>query len=126
MSTRSTFPNLENSRSKSDCRVSFSKLPTKIALIFGTLTSYRQITNYRNPRKPKLHKNRLDSQENERKGENLGRRLGRIQRKQYLERGRGTNPSEDGIREKRGLSWAVYIQTKPKLAPAIGIGGATY
>lgn len=69
--------------------------------MFGTLTSYRQITNYRNPRKPKLHKNKLDSQENERKGKNLGRRLGRIQRKQYLERPRNKTLARMELEKKR-------------------------
>lgn len=35
MSTRSTLPYLENNRSKSDCRVSYSKFPQKIGLIFA-------------------------------------------------------------------------------------------
>lgn len=37
MSTRSTLPCLENKRSSSDCRVSYSKFPTKTGLIVATV-----------------------------------------------------------------------------------------
>lgn len=66
MSTRSTLPYLEKSRSNSDWRVSYSKFPTNIGLILTT-RAYTWITHQKNktkkPTKLDYNQTRLEKEQ---------------------------------------------------------------